>query len=452
MTYKRNTSTEVYEPEISQLNFPVLLSVADLQKLANQKLKSVLMDDVVVMSNKKDSLDLKVTRTGDLLFSLKNEQIHATIPLKVEVRIIKKMGESSLTLLKNKPLVFEIKANLVSPLTLLENIELQFSTKVESIVWKKEPELKILGIPFNLKEQVDKKLSEKIPSITKQIDKELQQKVNIRKVIDKIWKKIQYNKPLKKGEKDFVAKVQPQTLAVFFDKSKEDSIKLNLEVASKIYVRHEKDSASIQKVALPHTITLLQQPSPEKSAVYIHGLFPLQELNQLITKSINGKELENSGIKVKIVSLKLQNAKNNIVGEMKVSGDVNGKLKVMGFPVFLKETSTISIKNIKVETDVKDPVINSIADMFVNHLLSVLNQTISVKSSDLTNNTSAFARDKIQHSRAAQKIDVTLHDLQIESMKIKLGKDNIQLLVKAFTDFEIAVKKEALKIKKPTTK
>lgn len=66
--YAENTSTEVFEPQLSRLYFPVYLSINDLQKLANQKLKTVLIDKVQVMANQKDSLDLKAIRTGDLQF------------------------------------------------------------------------------------------------------------------------------------------------------------------------------------------------------------------------------------------------------------------------------------------------------------------------------------------------------------------------------------------------
>lgn len=445
----KNTSSEFYEPEVSKLYFPVYLSVDDLQELTNNKLNNVLVDQVQVMDNKKDSIDMKVTRTGDLRFYLEKEQLHASIPLKVDLVIIKKMGASSLKIFEKHPLTFEMDVQLVSEFNLQTDFHLKLKTSVKNISWKREPTVKIAGIDFNIKELVEKKLLEKTPEIIKNVDNSVRNKVNLHQTIDKLWKKVQLGKPLKKGEKDFFVTIQPHTLAVYVDKTMKDSLRLNLELDSKVYIRHAKDTINIGKTPLPKSVTVLNKPSEiTTSKVYLHGLFPLYELNELLNRNLKGKLIEKSGVKIKVKSVKLLNARKSIIGEIQITGDLDGKVIIKGYPSFSKETSKISIKSLEIESNLNDPLISVAADMLVNELLSLLNRNVSVYSTDLTDKAPDFARNKIQQSKLAQKADVTLNELHIQAAEVKLTKDNIQLLVTAETNFEITVKKEGLKLKK----
>src|SRR5690606_21726135 len=107
-----------------------------------------------------------------------------------------------------------------------------FKSQFKSIIWKKEPVIKIMGIPFNIKEKVENKLNEKLPDISQQLDQELKHKINLKKAINRIWDRMQYNKPLKRGEKEgFVTKIQPHKLAVYVDKTSGDSLRLNMHVS-----------------------------------------------------------------------------------------------------------------------------------------------------------------------------------------------------------------------------
>ncbi|HLU87067.1 MAG TPA: DUF4403 family protein, partial [Taishania sp.] len=206
--FHKNTSTTIYEPEISHLNFPVFIALDDLELLANQKISDVLIDHVVPMENQKDSMAIKVTRLGDVKLSLREEHIHVALPLKVEIVVLKKIGQATMKLFEKNPISFEIDIEVRSPIELLENYKLGFKSQFKSIVWKKEPVIKIMGIPFNIKEKVENKLNEKLPDISQQLDQELKHKINLKKAINRIWDRMQYNKPLKRGEKEgFVTKI-----------------------------------------------------------------------------------------------------------------------------------------------------------------------------------------------------------------------------------------------------
>lgn len=441
-----NKSEITYEPEISVLHFPVDLSIQDIRKLANQKLKIVLIDKPQVMKNQKDSIDLKVIRKGDLEFHLKNKKLHAYIPLQVEVAVIKKMGKSSVRIFKNNPIVFELDIYSESSFELRDDIKIAANTTITNMIWKQEPVLKIAGINFNVKDLINKKITEKLPEITQAIDEVIKTKINLRKTIDKVWTKLQYGKPISKENNDFYIKIHPQNLAVYVDKSRIDSLRLNLVAESKLYLRHAKDTMQIEKVDLPKKITVLKKYDGVKnSRVHLHTLLPIDELNRLINQKLSGKEYWIKGFSFTIKSVELMTGDNFLVGTIDLAGSVNGKVKVKGLPVFSAKNGMITIENKEIESKLDETLINVTADLFTNEILGFLNMYSSVNSDDVMSQLPELARNEIQKSKMVKKIDFRLYDLSIHSVDLKLAKDNIQLLVNADADFGIAVKKEGLK-------
>lgn len=445
----KNKSEIAYEPEISVLYFPVDLSVQDIQKLANRKLKVVLIDKPQVMKNQKDSIDLKVIRKGDIQFHLKNEKLHAYIPLKVEVGIIKKMGKSSVKILKNNPIVFELDVYSESSFELREDIKIAANTVITNMTWKQEPVVKIAGIYFNVKEMVDKRLTERLPEITEAIDEVIKTKINLRKTIDRVWTKLQYNKRIGKDNDDFFIKINPQSLAVYVDKSRSDSLRLNLVAESKLYLRHIKDTADIEKVALPKKVTVLKKYDEVKnSRIYFHALLPLDELNGLINQKLSKKEYFIKGLNFAIKSVELMTGEDCIIGTINVTGSVNGTIKVKGLPVFSAKNRLITIENKEIESKLDETLINVTTDLFTSEILGILNMYSTINSGDMMDQLPELARNEIQKSKMVKKIDFRLYDLNIHSVDLKLAKDNIQLLITADADFGIGVKKEGLKLKK----
>lgn len=447
--WTKNESERAYEPEISVLHFPVDLSVQDIQKLANQKLKVILIDKPQAMKNRKDSLDLKVTRKGDLQFHLKNEKLHAYIPLQVEVAIIKKVGKSSVRILKNNPIIFEMDIYSESSFELRDDIKIDANTTITDMIWKQEPVVKIAGIDFNIKDLIDKKLTEKLPEITEAIDEVIKTKINLRKTIDRVWTKLQYNKPVSKENNDFYVKIYPQNLAVYVDKSRNDSLRLNLVAESKLYLRHSKDTAHIKTVELPKKITVLKKYEGEKSSrVYLHALLPVDELNGLINQKLSKKDYFIKGLRFTINSIELVTGENCLVGTINVAGSVNGAIKLKGLPAFSAKNGMITIENTEIESKLDETLINVTTDLFTSEILGFLNMYSTINSDDVMEQLPELARNKIQNSKMIKKIDFRLYDLDVRSVDLKLAKDNIQLLIAADADFGIAVKKEGLKLKK----
>lgn len=449
LEYVQNESSELVEPAVSTLYFPVYIAVGDIQKLANKKLKQVLVEKTQPMKNQKDSLELKVTRTGNVIFNLHNEQLYTTIPLKVDVIIVKKMGKSAIRIFEKQPLSFRISAHLISSIDLTEQMKLKTKTSLRSIEWVEEPVAEIAGLQINLKNIVEKNLLEKSTEIIATVDQVLKEKVNLTKPIKKIWTNLQKNKPIGKGYSDFFLKVQPQRLAVNIDRSMGDSIRLNLMVESKMYVRHDADTSAIEKIPFPKKIEILKNYDEDKqSAVYLHALLPLTQVNDAVNTQLKGKTVHVKGFTVQIASIKISNGTDNLIGEIGISGDLNGMIKTKGFPQFSKENATLTINNIGIESKLDEDLVNSATDLLHAEIIHLLNKYSVFNVEEYLQAIPTLIKDGVQKTKLVKKADITINDIDINAVELKLGKDNVQVLITASTDFEVALRKEGLKLKK----
>lgn len=444
-----NESEKMYEPELTTLNFPLLISMNDIEKLANAKIKPVLVDKRIPMKNGSDTLTLKVTRLGDLNFELNNKFFNSSIPLKLEVQFSKKIiGKKNVQLFKKEPLTLFISAKFRSAIDLQQNMTIKCKTELTEIQWNEEPNIKVLGIQFNLKEKINELMMEKAPEITANIDAQMATKINLKKPMMKIWNNIQKSIPASKDQKDLFLRIQPQGLSVHVDKSLNDSLKLDLGVTSKIYVRFAADTAEIAKVAFPSKIRIARKMKDDMSHLQLHILFPLDRLNQIIREKLQGKTFDVKGLSVRIKKIQVINGTRNIYVRIKHGGDITGQILVKGMPKLSADKQVISVENVSFENQLDDEVFNSMTDLLHAQILSLLKDNVHFDVGSVLGSIPTYARKAIDKSKLAKKADIALNHLEVENLKIELTKRNIQLIVSGQSSFEVALKKESFKILK----
>jgi len=443
---KQNQSTTLVEPAITTFNFPLYISVSDLEKLINKKLKILLADKTIPFENGKDSLKVKMYRLGNFSVQLQNEKIISSVPLKLEIQIQKHLiGKKSITFLKKKPFIIQLKVHFSSDFQIDEFLKFHTKTKLTKIEWLEEPELKILGIDFNMKRKIDEIISAKTLEINRKFDNLIYKKINLKKPTLKIWNNLQKAILANKTQKDLFVRIQPQNLAVFVNKNSTDSLKLNLVVTSKVYLRF--DTLLISKVDFPKKIKLLSvPPSDSMSKINIHFLLPLAKLNQILDEKIAGKTIKIKGIKVKIESISVSNGLKYLNLKVKHSGGINGTSYFKGIPVLSKNKKTISIQDIDFENKIETKVFNSLADMFHEEILKLIQKNIQFKVGQMMDSIPTMAKNVIQKSKFSKKAVVNLNHLKINELKIHLTKSNVELLISAESIFEIAVRKESFKL------
>lgn len=443
-----NKSEEVFEPGITTLNFPLMISMNDIEKLANSKIKTVLVDKKQPLKNGTDTLTLKVTRLGDLNFELYNTYFNSSIPLKLEIQLSKKIiGKKNVQLFKKEPLTLFISAKFRSAINLQQDMKVKSQTTLTEIQWNEEPNIKVLGIEFNIKDKIHELMMQKAPEITSNIDQQIGEKINLKKPTMKIWNNIQKSIKANK-EQGLFFRIQPRTLAVHVDKSLNDSLKLDLIVTSRVYLRFAEDTSEIARVKFPQKIKVLRKANDELSNIQIHGLFPLKKLNKIVKSRLEGKSFDVKGLKVRIRKIQVINGTNNIYVRIKHGGDISGQILVKGMPKLSEDRKMVYIDNVFFENQLDDDVVNSFTDILHQQILELLRNNVQFDIGQVMESIPDYAQQAINKSKVAKKADIALGHLTVDDFRIELTKDNIQLLLSGKSSFGIALKKESFKLKK----
>lgn len=448
---KENTSTQIYEPEISTFSFPVYLSVGDLEELINRKIKVQIIDKQLPIEGKKDSVILKIERLKDIQVSIKNNIFNFKVPLKLEIAYLKNVGfKKNVAFFKKEPVTLYLTAFFKSDVALKENLQLNTKTKLSHIQWLEAPSMKVFGINFDIKTKATAILEDKAPEITQMIDKMIREKVDLRKPLDRIWSKMQKSLPATKHQENLYVKIQPQTVAVFVNKNFSDSIKLDLQVTSKIYVRHGSDTSQITRTQFPDKVKILDKPNrPELDHVQIHALLLLSEINKTLQEKLIGKKLDIPGFDIKIANVIVHNGNKHIVTQIDLKGTLEGSVRVKGIPVLSTDKSRFYVSDLDFESKIRDRTFNSVSDILHDQIRLLLQDNLSFDLSGVLSSISNLAQKSIDTTKMAKKADFRIQELEVEKLKIHLTQNSIQLLIYGASDFEISIKNEGLKFKKP---
>lgn len=443
----RNRSEQLFEPKETTFNFPLLIAVGDIEKVANAKLKKILIDQRAPMNNGNDTLILKVTRLGNVSIDLDDHHFQSSIPLKVEIQYLKKVMKSNILLFKNKPLTLLMDASFESAFNLTENMKFITSTTLKEIKWLEEPTVKFMGFDIKLKDQINGLILEKTPELTRRLDSLLSTRIDIKKPVVRIWKNLQKSLKATKRQKDLYIRIQPRTLGFYIDRSMQDTLRLDLIVKSKVYMRFAEDTASIQKIAFPNKIEhITKEATLASSQLHLHCLLPLHKLNSIAKLKLEGKEFHVEGLDLKIEKIEITNGIRDIYVRLKHGGTIEGKVIMRGLPEFSKEEQRISIKRVSFENQLNDDVINSMTDLLHDELTEIVRDYSTFDVGVLMKSIPGFARTAIRKSKFAKKADVELERLHVDGLQVHLTKNNIQLMIDGHGDFEISLKKESFKV------
>lgn len=448
-----NTSTEVFEPELSTFYFPVYLAIKDLQELINRKVKVNIINKHLPIKDGKDTIILKIERLEDINLKLANGNFNLKVPLKLEVGFLKNVGlTKNMPFFKKKPVTIKLVAHFRSEVFLQDDLSLKTKTKLTDIEWIEQPTVSVLGIKFDIKNKAESVLDENAIKITKMIDDMIQQKVNLKKPVNRIWSKMQKSLPATKHQENLFVKIQPQKVAVYIDKNNSDSLKLDLKVTSKIYVRFGDDTNQVKRTKFPNKIEILTAPNkPVLDQIQIHALLLLTEINKTLNDKLVGKSLEIPNFNIRIAKIRVYNGIKNVAIQIDLKGALQGSVFVKGRPVLSGDKSKFYVKDLDFESRLQDEVFNSFADLLHEQLRDILNENLKFDLTGIFSSITDLAQRSIDTTKMAKKADFDIQQLIIDKLDIHLTENSIQLIIFGKSNFEISVKKEGLKFKKPGT-
>lgn len=190
---KIDNNYKMYQNQLSTINLPIKISMADIQARVNQEFGKVIYHDNSYKDNGQDDLKIKVTRRSDITLGTLNNQIKVTVPLTIWVS--KRVSTSILgqKISQTGETDFEITVNYFIALRIKKDWDIQSKTTGQ-FKWDRKPYIEIGILQIPIASQVEGILKQEIDKIAGQIDQQIKNAVNIKEVGTAAWK--QMHKPI----------------------------------------------------------------------------------------------------------------------------------------------------------------------------------------------------------------------------------------------------------------
>lgn len=214
-------------PDPSALVVPLSLPLADLERILDGELPTVLVDQKDTPTKQDGSskrlLDIRVERLGrPELSGLSDGRVRLVLPLAANIRAHKGKGKGVVVTAAMR-VAADIDMGIVEDWVLDPDLALSYE-------WLENPKLEIAGVKLGIKNKVDKRLEPKLPEIAAKVEDALRESDKLRTKVAEVWEKL--GQPHRtKGDPPGWFAIQPDT--VYLSRLTADATDLHLSVGLK---------------------------------------------------------------------------------------------------------------------------------------------------------------------------------------------------------------------------
>ena len=347
------TDSLSFEKQISTINIPIDIPVQELETQINQQLKGLIYEDDKLED---DNLMLKVWKRDSILVNAEGNVFNLTIPLKIWV----KAGKFGIF----KEIDFSLNAKMATQLTVTPDWQLKTVSSIKGYDWITKPvfDLGIVKIPIT--GIVERALDEQIPNITKELDKFVGEKVELKKYIQKVWEQVQSPTLLSK-DYDAWLKITPVEVIMTPINGKNKRAKCTFGIKTYTESVIGEKPEQIVKSKLP-PLKIVNQMADDFT-IGLSGEISLKNAGKLLSNLLVGQKytFQNGKYNVVVKKLELYGHNEKIIIAADLEGSINGTIYFIGIPYFNNQTKTLEVKELDYELDTKSKLIK-VANWFAH--------------------------------------------------------------------------------------
>ncbi|HEY1024282.1 MAG TPA: DUF4403 family protein [Sphingobacteriaceae bacterium] len=322
-----NASQVVYDKQVSYVNLPVEVSIADLQGQTNKYLYGLVYEDNVLEG---DNLMMKVWKQAPIQITEKAGKLHMELPLKIWARYRYGIDKFGLSVYDTREfnLNGKIRLNTVAGLA---NWKLTTKTQIEDIDWVESPSVSIAGKNLPITYLINPTLSVFKSRLSGMIDKAISESLDIRPyVLDALT---EMSKPMEVN-KEYQTWFAMQPVELYSSKAVVANKKITMNMGMKAYLETSvgrKPTLSFEKDRLQLRSI---EKMPNEFQVNVAGFTTYQHAASLMQKNFAGQKFESGNRSVTVTKVDLWGKDGRIIVDLGMSGTVNGQVYLSGIPMY----------------------------------------------------------------------------------------------------------------------
>jgi hypothetical protein len=342
-----HTDSVMFARDISTLNIPIDIPVSEIETQLNTQLQNLLFEDDKLED---DNLMLKVWKREKVTLTATGNVFDVVIPLKIWA----KAGKFGIY----KELEFALNAKIATQLTLTPDWQLKTVTTPKGYEWVSKPVFELGFIKIPITGIIENILDEQIPNVSKELDKYVGEKVEIKKYVQQAWTQIQNPYELSKEYETWL-KVTPIEIQMTPIQGKDKRAKAILGI--KTYTETiigEKPQIEINPNLPPLKIA---NAINDEFTIGLSGEISHKQAEKMLSGMMTGQtyKFQNGKYSITVKNLELYGNEDRLIIATDLEGSLTGKVYFAGVPFYNPVTKSVEIKNLDYEIDTKNKLLKA---------------------------------------------------------------------------------------------
>ncbi len=407
----------------SFVHLPVNIQISDIERFTNSIYKELIYNDQNIED---DNLKWQVWKSAPITMTFQKGKLKTVLPLKTKLvyRITtKKLG---LNLFDDQEFNGHATVTLLSDVG-LTNWELKTKTTLVALEWKEEPTLKVFNKNVPITNIINPALGLFNKTIEQGIDSALKESLNFKPHILETLESI--TKPILMSETyESWLRIVPQELYTTDAIIHKDEIQFTMGLKCFIEThigsqpKHGFDSDKIKLKPVSHI------PNQVETTVVV--ITPYKEASRLLTKNFKGETFGSGKKKIKVNEVEVWQNNQKMIVSLDVSGAVNGKLYLSGFPQFNEVTREVYFDQLDYVLDTKNVLTRTANFLASNYILKQLQENCRYSIDDNMKEIEQNIKKYITDFSPLKGVEIKGKLNQFTFDKIQLIEDSILCFIK----------------------
>lgn len=318
--------------ETSVVNIPVRLGLRELEKMVNDEFNLVLEQN---KSFEQEGYQVEIEKLNDIKIGIDNQRIKYLVPLKLKIQ--RNMGFAN------------VKADAALAMQFFTDFDIKpdwtLSTisSIESYQWLEQPKLRLGGVSIPAQFIGDMVIRQSKAVITKSIDEQIRENLNLRKVIDDAWERLQIPIEVSKEYNSWAA-IRPQSITATPLRTVSDAVVFTISVQSKPDITLGTKPSTAKLTALP-SFKFSDVPDQD-FRVYLATVVSYKQAEEIATQNLKGETFTSGRYKVTVENISLYGQGEKLVIDTKLSGSYKGSVYLIGEPYYDTAKNRVDIRNL----------------------------------------------------------------------------------------------------------
>ncbi|MFT2007095.1 DUF4403 family protein [Pontibacter sp. 13R65] len=379
------SAVSVYQPSLSSITIPVSVSIATIEEKLNKEIAGVLYKDSNLND---DNVAVTVSKNGKLSIRAEKDKVYFSIPLHIYAKGRWKWDPCKLcpAIDKTEDTAFDMVIKTESRIGLTEDYKINTITSGDFEWGNTKPTIQLGPLKIGLARFVEPAIRTQMSNISKQLDKELQQYLDMRKYVSDAWLIVQ--EPVKlDNDLNAWLSIVPQDVRIAPLLMKNGTLSTRIGITSFISVTTDgKPQLAVNK-KLPKLI--IDNRLSDEIQIGLTANIPYEHASKLLQAQVAGQTYKFDGDKnqVTVNNATITPGGNQLILMLDVNGKtkagmftkkIAGKVYLRGTPYYDAQTASIKVRDVDYTLDTKDKLLSTASWFAKNKFIDIIQAQVNI--------------------------------------------------------------------------